>query len=174
MKFLYLLLFVVSFSSLANEAKYSLLDDKLKLSISTELELLSEKVLKKRYGSQKLMPYAAFSDDKQSATITITQYATPADKSSMKKLRKAISNMLRKSTPDATWKKDKLNTAYGTKVGVFEYEINGVGKFAYNITYALPVNGQLTFVTFLTTNKKFKNKWRDVARETFESIELTD
>ena len=174
MKFLYSIILMISFSSFADGATYSLLDDKLKMSVSKEMELLSPKVLKKRYGSQKLMPYAAFSDDKQSATLTITQYATPADKLSMKKLRKAISNMLRKSTPDATWKKDKLNTAYGTKVGVFEYEINGVGKYAYNITYAFPVNGQLTFVTFLTTNKKFKNKWRDVAREAFESIELTD
>ena len=174
MKFLSVILFVVSFGSLADETKYSLLDDKLHLAISTELELLSEDLLLKRFGHQKVLPYAAFSDDEMSATFTITQFPTPANKQSMKKLRKAISNMLRKSNPKVEWKKDKLTSLSDTRAGIYEYESDGVGKYAYNITYALPVNDQLTFITFLTTNKKFKTKWRDIARNAFDSIEVTD
>ena len=170
MKFLYLALLTFSFYSFADNARYSLLDDKLQVSISTDLKLLPEEVVMKRFAKQKLLPYAAFSDDEQTATFTITQFPTPADNKSMKKMRKAISNMLRQSTPKADWKKDKLTSQSGTRFGVYEYEIDGVGKYAYNITYAFPVNGQLTYVTFSTTNKKYKAKWSDIARDAYASI----
>ncbi|NVK26268.1 MAG: hypothetical protein HWE10_15170 [Gammaproteobacteria bacterium] len=172
MKYLTLLLIFISNLTIADTAKYSLLDDKLLLNIPTEMQLLTPKVMEKRFGGQKIMPYAAFSNSDQSATFTITQFNTPADKLSMKKIRKAISQMLRASNPKVDWKKDKLNSQFGTRVGIFEYEEKGIGKYSYNITYALPVDGQLTFVAFLLTDKKYKYKWRDLARATFDAIEL--
>lgn len=80
--------------------------------------------------------------------------------------------MLRQANEKAKWKKDKVYNRFDTKVAVYEYETIAVGKYQYNLTYALPVNGKLTFISFITTEKKYKTKWVSLARESLDSINL--
>ncbi len=174
MKELCFLLFLLSFTSQAAKTNSQhFFDDSLVIELSTEFKTLSESALNKRYGKQKIPPAFAFSNKDQSVSFTFTQYPTPADKKSMNKIHKSLSNMLRKSSDKARWKKDKVYSRLGTKVAVFEYEIKSIGKYQFNLTYALPVDGKLTFISFTTTDKKYKNKWLALARESMDSIKLT-
>tara|TARA_R110000744_G_scaffold256548_5_gene372062 strand:+ start:2730 stop:3260 length:531 start_codon:yes stop_codon:yes gene_type:complete len=173
MKKFYFLLFLLSFTSLAAETNTQhFFNENLVIELSTEFRALSESDLNKRYGEQKNPPAYAFSDKDQSVSFTFTQYSTPADKKSMNKIHKSLSGMLRKANDKARWKKDKVYSRLGTKVAVFEYEIKSIGKYQYNLTYTLPVDGKLTLISFTTTDKKYKNKWLDLARESMDSIQL--
>ncbi|NMP32600.1 hypothetical protein HII17_13620 [Thalassotalea sp. M1531] len=159
----------------ANETnQYSFFNDSIAIELSSKLNQLSDSSIKKRYGKQQTPPTYAFEDNENSVSFTFTQYPTPANKSSMNKIHKSISNMLRKASDKASWKKDKVYTRLGTKIAVYEYEVKGIGKYQYNLTYALPIEGRLTFISFKTTNKKYKNKWLAVARESLDSIQLTN
>jgi hypothetical protein len=149
-------------------------NDKLVIELSTEFKALSDSALNKRYGKQNNPPAFAFSDKDNSVSFTFTQYSTPADKKNMNRIHKSLSNILRKANDKARWKKDKVYNRLKTKVAVFEYEIRSIGKYQYNLTYVLPVEGKLTFISFITTDKKYKNKWLDLARESMDSIRLTD
>ncbi len=170
---LFILSFLCSFIVHANETTaYNFFNNALNIEISTEFTELTSNALEKRYGKQTVPPAHAFSDNDNSVSFTFTQYTTPADKKSMNKIHKSISNMLRKASDTAKWKKDKVYTRLGTKIAVYEYEVSGIGKYQYNLTYALPVNGQLTFISFITTDKKHKKKWLTLARESLDSIEL--
>lgn len=152
--------------------RHSFFENALSIALPAELSQLSDKAINKHYGKQKVPPASAFSNKDQSVSFTFTQYSTPADKASMNKIHKSLSNMLRKSSGKAKWKKDKVYTRLGTKIAVYEYEVKGIGKYQYNLTYVMPVNGKLTFVSFITTDKKYKNKWLDLARDSFDSLEL--
>lgn len=175
MKNLYLLLFLLSFTSMAAETNTErFFNDHLIIELSAEFKALSDSALDKRYGKQKNPPAFAFSDKDKSVSFTFTQYSTPADKKNMNKIHKSLSNILRKSNDKARWKKDKVYNRLKTKVAVFEYEIRSIGKYQYNLTYALPVDGKLTFISFTTTDKKYKNKWLALARESMDSIQLKD
>ena len=169
----FLLYFLACFAIQAADTKsYSFFNEALNIELSTDLTQLTSNALEKRYSKQTVPPAYAFSDKDNSVSFTFTMYATPADKKSMNKIHKSISNMLRKASGNAKWKKDKVYTRLGTKVAVYEYEVSGIGKYQYNLTYALPVSGQLTFISFITTDKKYKNKWLALARESLESIAL--
>lgn len=175
MKLLYPLLFLFSFAAVGAEThKHNFFDDSLNIELPIELIQLSASALKKRYSKQKFPPAYAFSNKEQNVSFTFTQYATPANKKSMRKIHKSLSNMLRQANGEATWKKDKVYTRLGTRVAVYEYEVKGIGKYQYNLTFALPVNEQLTFVTFVTTEKKYKSKWLALARESLDSIQLPE
>ncbi|WP_448551473.1 hypothetical protein [Thalassotalea montiporae] len=164
----------VSFSALASNTKsHAFFDEHLTLSLPTELKQLSAKAIRKRYGKQKVPPAFAFTGADNSVSFTFTQYPTPADKASMTKIHKSISNMLRKASGNAKWKKDKVYTRLGTKIAVYEYEVKGIGKYQYNLTYALPVDGKLTFISFTSTDKKYKDKWLTNARDSLDSISLS-
>lgn len=156
----------------ASDNSHQFFDSALSIELPSDIKELSKKSIKKRYGHQATPPNYAFADRSNSVSFTFTQYATPAEKSNMTKIHKTLSNMLRKANGDASWKKDKTYTKLGTKVAVYEYEISGIGKYQYNVSYVLPVNGKLTFISFKTTEKKYKNKWLDEARQSFESITL--
>ena len=174
MKKIIALLLLVNVSAYAAETKdYQLYDEQLNISLHTDLKKQSKSTIKKRYAKQSVPPNYAFSNKDNNVTFTFTQYPTPAEKASMNKIHKAISNMLRKANDDASWKKDKVYTRLGTKIVVYEYETKGIGKYQYNITYALPIDGKLTFLSFVTTEKKYKKKWVGFARESLDSIELT-
>ena len=153
-------------------SQHQFFDKKLSIELPNELKQLSEKALDKRYGKQSVPPSFAFSGGDNSISFTFTQYQTPANKGSMNKIHKSISNMLRKASGKASWKKDKVYTRLGTKIAVYEYEVKGIGKYQYNLTYALPVEGKLTFISFISTDKKYKNKWLSLARESLDSIQL--
>ncbi|GLX85500.1 hypothetical protein tloyanaT_17520 [Thalassotalea loyana] len=164
-----------SFFGYANEgSQHNLYENKLLISLPSELKSLSSKAINKRYGKQKVPPNYAFSTKDKSVSFTFTQYPTPADKSNMKKIHQSVSAMLRASEPDAKWKKDKVYTRLNTRVGVYEYETKGMGKYQYKITYLLPIDGKLTFISFTTTNIKYKSKWVAHARESFENIVLAE
>ncbi len=149
-------------------------DDQLVIELSTDFKALSSAALNKRYGQQSTPPAYAFSNKDQSVSFTFTQYPTPANKKSMNKIHKSLSTMLRKANDNAQWKKDKVYSRLGTKIAVFEYEVKAVGKYQFNLTYALPVGGKLTLISFTATNKKYKNKWLALARESLESMQLTN
>ncbi|MFD2164813.1 hypothetical protein ACFSJY_00910 [Thalassotalea euphylliae] len=157
-----------------NTTHYQFFENQLGIALPTELKQLSNNALNKRYGKQSVPPSFAFTDGDNSVSFTFTQYPTPASKKDMNKIHKSISNMLRKASGKASWKKDKVYTRLGTKIAVYEYETKGVGKYQYNLTYALPVNGQLTFISFITTDKKYKKKWLALARESLETLELEE
>jgi len=160
------------FAQASDSKPYQFFDEQLEITLPTELKPLSDNALKKRYGKQNVPPNFAFSDSKDSVSFTLTQYPTPAQKKDMKKIHKTISNMLRKASSKAKWKKDKVYKRLGTEIAVYEYEVNRVGKYQYNLTYALPVNDQLTLISFTTTDKKYKQKWLSLARESLDSIKL--
>ena len=149
-------------------------DNQLVIELSTDFKSLSSAALNKRYGQQSTPPAYAFSNKDQSVSFTFTQYPTPANKKSMNKIHKTLSTMLRQSNDKAQWKKDKVYSRLGTKIAVFEYEVKAVGKYQFNLTYALPVAGKLTLISFTTTNKKYKNKWLSLARESLDSMQLTN
>jgi len=160
-------------SILAGElSAYQFFNEKLNISLPNELKPLTPKALNKRYGKQSTPPNYAFEDSDNSVSFTFTRYSTPANKKSMNKIHKSISNMLRKASSSANWKKDKVYTRLGTKIAVYEYEVKGIGQYQYNLTYALPVDGQLTFISFITTDKKYKKKWLALARESLDSLTL--
>ncbi len=174
MKLLYPILFLFSFVIQAAETNsYTFFQNQLAIDLPTELKQLSKPVLHKRYGKQKTPPAFAFSNKEQNVSFTFTQYQTPADTKSMNKIHKSISNMLRKASGKAKWKKDKVYSKLGTKIAVYEYEIKTVGKYQYTITYALPINGLLTFISFVTTDNKYKKKWVNVARDSMNTIQLS-
>jgi len=173
MKLIYALLITTSFFNFANDNSYSTLNEKLQISVDSDFELLSNQTVMQRFAGKKLMPAVVFSNDEQSATITITQYSTPADKKSMRKLHAALSQMLKQAHPKATWKKDKVYNRLETRIGVYEYEIKAVGKYSYYMTYSFPVDNKLTLLTFLTTDSKAKTKWLTLAREAFDSLIIT-
>jgi len=173
MKTLYSILLFASFFTQATESNiHDFFDGTLSIALSTDLKKLSNSSLNRRYNKQKIPPAFAFSNKEKTVSFTFTKYSTPADKKSMNKIHKSISIMLRKSSDNAKWKKDKVYNRLGTKVAVYEYEIKAVAKYQYNLTYALPVNGQLTFISFITTDKKYKKKWLSLARESMDSIQL--
>lgn len=173
MKNFYLLLFFISVHLQAAETNtHKFFDETLTIELSTELTAMSSTTLEKRYGNQKTPPSYAFDNKNQTVSFTFTQYPTPANKQSMNKIHKYLSNMLRKSSESAKWKKDKVYTRLGTKIAIYEYETQGIGKYQYNLTYALPVKGKLTFISFITTDKKYKNKWVTLARESLDSLQL--
>lgn len=167
------LLLLVNHNVLAEEKEnHTLFKDNLTITLPSELKQLSKSGLKKHYGQQKVKPSAAFNNKDQTVSFTFTQYSTPADKASMNKIHKSLSNMLRKSSGKASWKKDKVYTRLGTKIAVYEYEVAGIGKYQYNLTYVLPVDGKLTFISFICTEKKYKTKWLEQARESLDSLKL--
>lgn len=170
--FVLLSLFVSFLTSAAETNTYHFFDDELEIALSTELKPLTNKTLNKRYGKQNVPPIYAFSDKDNIASFTFTQYSTPANTKNMNKIHKSISNMLRKSSGNASWKKDKVYTRLGTKIAVYEYEVKRVGKYQYNLTYALPINGKLTFISFITSDNKYKKKWLALARESLNAIQL--
>ncbi|OKY27880.1 MULTISPECIES: hypothetical protein [Thalassotalea] len=173
MKKLSPLLLILSFYLQAAETNtHKFFDETLLIKLSTELNAMSSTTLEKRYGNQKTPPSYGFDNKNQTVSFTFTQYPTPANKQSMNKIHKYISNMLRKSSEGANWKKDKVYTRLDTKIAVYEYETQGIGKYQYNLTYALPVNGKLTFISFITTDKKYKKKWLNLARESLDSLQL--
>lgn len=177
MKTLYSILIAISMLTsgitiAAEMENHNLFNDQLNLDIASELRQLSTSSIKKKYGKQQFPPAYVFSNKKHDVSFTITQYPNPADKASMKKIHQSISSILRKANQGASWKKDKIYSRLDTKVAVFEYETKAVGKYKYNITYALPVGGKLTFISFVTTEKKYKNKWVTIARKTMDSIKL--
>ena len=153
---------------------YKFFDQQLTVELSTELKQLSQSAMKKQYGQQKVPPESAFKNKDQTVSFTFTQYPTPADKASMNKIHKSLSNMLRKSSGKAKWKKDKVYTRLGTKVAVYEYEKKGIGKYQYNMTYVLPVDGKLTFISFICTESKDKDKWLKLARESMDTLALNN
>lgn len=174
MKILLPLLLLLSTFAQASQTTYTFFESKLSIDLPTELKQLSPSALNKRYGSQKRPPTYAFSNKEKNVSFTFTRYLTPANKQSMRKNHKLLSNMLRAANPKASWKKDKIYTRLGTKIAVYEYEIKGKSniKYQYNLTFALPINGQLTFITFVTTQKKYKKKWLELARHSMDSIQL--
>lgn len=161
------------FSAHSKDAEImELLDGKLEITISTKLKQLSSAAINKRFSGSKVKPLVVYSDIDAQAAISLQQYNTPANKSSMKKIQKALSTMFKQVNPDAKWKKDKLNSRFGTKVGIYEFENKGLGKYEYQIVYAFPVEGKLTLVTFITTDKKHKASWVSLAKESFDSIDV--
>lgn len=172
MKTLIVVLLLLSGYVQAGQTAHSLFDNQLKMVLPNELKQLSQLALNKRYREQKLPPDIAFSNKQQDVSFTFTQYPTPANKQSMRKIHKSLSDMLRAANPKASWKKDKVYNRFGTKVAVYEYETKGKSQYKYNLTYALPVNEQLTFITFVITDKKYKKKWLELARESFGSIQF--
>ena len=163
----------LSFTAHSKDAEMmELLGGKLEIAISTELKQLSTTAINKRFSNSKIKPLVVFSDIDENATISIQQYNTPAEKSSMKKIQKALSTMLKQVNSEAKWKKDKLNSRFGTKVGIYEFENKGLGKYEYQIVYAFPVDGKLTLVTFITSDKKHKANWVNLAKESFDSINV--
>ncbi len=173
MKILLALVLFFSISVFANEmTAHQFIDGKLNINMPTELDEMSDTILKKRYGEQKLPPQAAFSNKDHTVTFTVTQYPMQADKKSMRRIHNSLSKMLRSAHPKAKWKKDKVYNNSNTRMAVFEYEIQSVGQYHYYITYALPVNNTLVMLSFLTTDKKYKTKWVKLAKETFDTITI--
>lgn len=171
MKLLLTLILVFTAVGIKAESNtYAFFDSALTISLPTDLDLMTESELNKNYSGQKLPPSSAFGNNDKSVTFTLTQYPMQADKKSMRRIQNALSGMLRKSNEKAKWKKDKVISQFDTKVAVFEYEIVSVGQYHYYLTYALPINNQLTMLTFLTTNKKYKTKWLTQIRESMETI----
>lgn len=172
-KLLVLLTFISAQAFASGVENHKLYGEKLSIDLPIQAQALSKKALKKRYGSKNAPPQYAFSNKDQNVSFTMTQYGTPADKKSMKKIHMQLSAMLHKANPNAKWKKDKTNNKFGTKVAIFEYEnAPRNGKYQYNITYAFPLDNKLTFLTFLTTEKKYKAKWVNLARESLATIAL--
>lgn len=175
MKTICLLIILFSFATQANElVSHKLYQKSLSIDLPSSVKPLSQKQINKRYSKQNNPPNFAFSDKNQTVSFTFTQYPTPASTQRMKKIHKSISNMLRKTLGKAKWKKDKTYRRYNTEIAVFEYETKGLGKYQYNITYALPLNEKLTFISFNTTEPKYKTKWVDLARESLNSIQIAN
>ena len=162
------------FSAMAENTAHQLLDEQLIIELPSELRAMSSTAIEKRYGNQTTPPSHVFNNKDKNVSFSVTQYPTPANKKAMNKIHKSISNMLRQANGQANWKKDKVYTRLGTKIAVYEYETKAIGKYQYNLTYALPVNQQLTFISFITTDKKYKSKWVTLARESLKSIRLTE
>lgn len=174
MKYFLALLFVIGFTANAIETNtHQFFDEKLVIELPTQLKPLTKSAMRKRYSQQSTPPAFAFNNKDKNVSFTFTQYTTPADKKSMKRVHNALSSMLRKANSSAQWKKDKVYNRLDTRIAVFEYETSAVGKYQYNLTYALPVNGKLTFISFITTEKKYKSKWLELARQSMDSIQLT-
>lgn len=169
-----LLAFLLFFGTCVQAAQtaHLLFHDKLTIHLPSELKPLSAAALSKRYGGQKLPPEYVFSNKEQDISFTFTRYPMVADKQNMRKIHKSISNMLRGANPKAKWKKDKIYSRFNTKVAVYEYETKGKNQFQYHLTYALPVDGKLTFITFVITDKKYKNRWLALARQSMDSIQF--
>lgn len=175
MKTLHSLIYLVLLVTTAHASdmeSHAMYNGALTIQLPTELQQLTELTLNKRFGKQKTPPNYAFSDKDQNISFTFTQYSTPANKKNMNKIHKSLSSMLRKSSGKAKWKKDKVYTRLGTKIAIYEYEQPSIGKYQYNITHALPINGKLTFMSFITTDKKYKSKWVELARKSLDSIVL--
>lgn len=174
MKTPYILFLLMSFFAQADEQKdYNFFDNALTMTLSSDLKQLSATAIDKRYSRQANPPNYAFNNKDNNVTFTITQYPTPANKKSMNKIHKTISNMLRNSVGKVSWKKDKVYSRKGTKIAAYEYEKKAIGKYQYNLTYVLPINGRLTFIAFMTSEKKQKSKWLSIARESLDSLILT-
>lgn len=167
-----LILLFTTLSIKAESNTYAFFDNALTLSLPSDLNLMTEQELTKYYSGQKLPPSSAFANNDNSVTLTLTQYPMQADKKSMRKIQNALSGMLRKAHENAKWKKDKVINEFGTKVAIFEYEIETIGQYHYYLTYALPIKNQLTMLTFLTTEKKYKTKWLTQIRELMNTISI--
>ena len=173
MKHIIAFIALFSASTLAfDDPAYQFYGNSFSMAVPNEAKQLTPKALNKRFGNKNAPPQYAFSNKERNVSFTVTQYASPANKKSMRKIQMQLSAMLHQANPKAKWKKDKTSNKFGTKVAIFEYETKAVGKYQYNITYALPVEDKLTLISFLITDKKYKNKWVELARTSFDSVQF--
>ena len=106
------------------------------------------------------------------AKFTFQQTNIAADVKTIKQIHKAISAKYHNGYPDANWSKDKVINKFETKVFILEFENKSVRSNDYNIIYGIPLNGKLLFVSYNSLERKAKNKWRTIAREAFDTLEL--
>jgi hypothetical protein len=160
------------FSNAAEVTLHTLLNDGLEIELPNELNTLTQSRIINKYKGKKLIPLHEFSNKKAGVTFSFTALETPADRKSMKGIHKALSTMYRNAQPDAKWSKDKLNKKFGTKVAIFEYEVKGMNTTQYCLTYSFPVDGKLVLASFVSSNTKYKSKWKSLAKEAFQNIEI--
>ena len=98
---------------------------------------------------------------------------TPVDQITIKDIHKQISAIYQEQFSDAKWKKDKVVSLYGTRVFLLEFETSSVSSKTYQLIYGIPVNGQLVIASFFSAEDKYKKRWQKIAREVFESLEIT-
>ncbi|MGJ8691207.1 MAG: hypothetical protein ACSHW0_01855 [Thalassotalea sp.] len=106
------------------------------------------------------------------AKFTFQQTNIDADVKTIKQIHKAISAKYHKGFPDANWSKDKVINKFETKVFILEFENKSVRSDSYNIIYGIPLNGKLLLVSYNSLENEAKKKWRNIAREAFDTLEL--
>ena len=106
------------------------------------------------------------------AKFTFNQTNNAADVKTIKEIHKVISAKYHKAYPKAKWSKDKVVNKFETKVFILEFENKSVRSSEYNIIYGVPYNGKLLLVSYNSLERKAKNKWKKIAREAFDTLEL--
>ena len=96
---------------------------------------------------------------------------TPADVKSMKAIHKVISEKYHQAYPKAKFTKDKTTNKFETKAFVIEFENKSVKSSVFQLIYGLPVNGKLLMVSFVSSEGKYKKKWKKIARSVFDTLE---
>lgn len=104
--------------------------------------------------------------------FTFIQTNNDADVKSIKAIHKAISAKYHAAYPKAKWSKDKVINKFETKVFILEYENKSVKSKSYHIIYGIPLNGKLLLASYNSVEGKMKKKWRSVARDAFDTLEL--
>lgn len=164
---------VFSFGAASDDFEVvDVLNEQLAIDLPVDLKRMTDGAIKSKYAGKKIIPLEAYENEKEGVSFAFNMIETAVDKKAMKKVHKSFSDMLHSIHPQAKWKKDKLNSKYGTKVAIYEFEIRGINKRQYQMIYAFPVNNKLVLVTFISTNSKYKSKWVTLARESFSSIDI--
>ncbi len=169
MKTIFLILIFTISNTIDLEIK-SLLNDKVELKIPKRFDIMSEKMAKMKYPSER-RPTIVYTNESGGINVGLNLTKSKASQENISSFKDMMLKTFKNAYPSAEWIDNGVKEINGRKVGYLEMVTPAIDTKIYNLIFFTDVDGQLLLCTFNCTEKNIK-EWKPVAKEIMTSIKI--
>lgn len=158
-----------AFSGIELQIK-SLLDNQVELKIPKDFTIMSEKLMKVKYPSER-RPTLVYTNKSGGINVTLNLTKNKASQDLIPTFVNEFVNSFKNAYPSAKWKVSGVKEINGRKVGVLELITPALDTPIYNLIFFTDLNGQLLICSFNCTEKNI-TKWEPIAEEIILSLKI--
>lgn len=148
----------------------SLLNEKVELKIPSDFNIMSEKLMKMKYPSER-RPTLVYSNESGGINVALN---LTQNKASQELIEPYVANLVKTFKnvyPSAEWKESGIKEINGKKVGYLELVTPAIDTEIYNLIFFTDLEGKLLLCTFNCTKESI-SEWTPTAKEIMNSLKI--
>lgn len=148
----------------------SLLQDKIKICLPKNFEIMSHEVAALKYPSER-RPSLIFTDESTSINIAFNHTQNAINEAEVAKFKDNMIEILKKMQPSIRWFENGVKNINNKRVGFYEMLAPGFDGNSYNFVFFTELEGKVLLCSLNCLEEEMED-WKPVAREIMETLKI--